>query len=137
GISTLTMPPSVSIPSDSGVTSRSSMLVIPPARICAWTAAPSATTSSGLSWLCGVLPNSSRTRRRRSGTRVEPPTRTTSSMSDDRAVEVVAAEVRITVGREHLEDAVLHAQDRDVERPAPEVVDGDHALLETVQSIGE
>ena len=56
---------------------------------------------------------------------------------DDRAVEVVAAEVRITVGREHLEDAVLHAQDRDVERPAPEVVDGDHALLETVQSIGE
>src|SRR5947208_2160038 len=83
GISTLTMPPSVSIPSDSGVTSRSSMLVIPPARICAWTAAPSATTSSGLSWLCGVLPNSSRTRRRRSGTRVEPPTRTTSSMSDE------------------------------------------------------
>jgi len=56
---------------------------------------------------------------------------------DDGAVEVVAAEVRITVGREHLEDAVLHAQDRDVEGPAAEVVDGDHALLEAVQAIGE
>ena len=75
------MPPSVSMPSDSGVTSSSSMSVMPPARICACTAAPSATTSSGLSWLCGVLPKSSCTRRRTSGTRVEPPTSTTSSMS--------------------------------------------------------
>ena len=49
GIRTLTMPPSVSIPSESGVTSSSSMFVIPPARMCACTAAPSATTSSGLS----------------------------------------------------------------------------------------
>ena len=79
GIRTLTIPPRVSIPSDSGVTSSRSMFVIPPARICAWTAAPSATTSSGLSRLCGTFPNSSCTRRRTSGTRVEPPTSTTSS----------------------------------------------------------
>ena len=77
GISTLTMPPSVSIPSDSGVTSSSSMSVMPPARIWAWTAAPRATTSSGFKRLCGVRPNSSSTRRRTSGIRVAPPTRTT------------------------------------------------------------
>ena len=81
GMSTLTIPPSVSIPRESGVTSRRSMSVMPPARICAWTAAPSATTSSGFSWLCGILPKSSCTRRRTRGTRVDPPTRTTSSMS--------------------------------------------------------
>ena len=78
-ISTLTMPPRVSIPSESGVTSSSSMSVMPPARICAWTAAPSATTSSGFMRLCGVRPNSSSTRRCTSGIRVEPPTSTTSS----------------------------------------------------------
>ena len=33
GMSTLTMPPSVSMPSDSGVTSSSSMSVMPPARM--------------------------------------------------------------------------------------------------------
>src|SRR3989454_9946400 len=56
---------------------------------------------------------------------------------DDRAVEVVATEVGVAVGREHLEDAVLHAQDRDVEGPAAEVVDGDDALLEAMEPIGE
>jgi len=75
----LTMPPRVSIPSESGVTSSSSMSVMPPARICAWTAAPRATTSSGFMRLCGVRPNSSSTRRCTSGIRVEPPTSTTSS----------------------------------------------------------
>ena len=46
-------------------------------------------------------------------------------------------EVGITVGRQDLEDAVLHAQDRDVEGPATQVVDGDHPRLEAVESIGE
>ena len=80
GINTLTIPPRVSMPRDRGVTSRRSMSVIPPARIWAWTAAPRATTSSGLSWLCGVLPKSSCTRRLTRGTRVEPPTSTISSI---------------------------------------------------------
>ena len=77
-ISTLTMPPSVSMPRERGVTSSRSMSVIPPARMCACTAAPRATTSSGLSWLCGVFPKSSSTRRRTSGTLVDPPTSTIS-----------------------------------------------------------
>ena len=75
-------PPSVSMPSDSGVTSSSSMSRLPVTRMSAWTAAPRATTSSGLSSVCGVRPNSSPTRRRTSGIRVEPPTSTTSSICD-------------------------------------------------------
>ncbi len=109
GMSTLTIPPSVSIPRDSGVTSSSSMLVMPPARICACTAAPRATTSSGFSWLCGVLPNSSCTRRRTSGTRVEPPTRTTSSMSDG--------------ARPASASAIRHGVKRGVDQPLDELLE--------------
>ena len=57
-------PPIVSMPSDSGVTSSSSISRRPLMRMSACTAAPSATTSSGLRSLCGVRPNSSSTRRR-------------------------------------------------------------------------
>ena len=53
------------------------------------------------------------------------------------AVEVVAAEMRVAVGRQDLEDPVLDAQDRDVEGAAAEVVDGDHALAEPLQPVGE
>ena len=58
-----TTPPSASMPSESGVTSsssRSSVAAEPPARICACTAAPSATTSSGLSSVWGFLPRALR-----------------------------------------------------------------------------
>ena len=47
-------PPIVSMPSDSGVTSSSSISRLPVIRMSACTAAPSATTSSGFSSLCGV-----------------------------------------------------------------------------------
>ncbi len=48
----------------------------------AWTAAPSATTSSGLTVMFGSLPPvSRRTRFCTAGIRVDPPTRITSSMS--------------------------------------------------------
>ena len=46
----------------------------------ACTAAPSATTSSGFSSVCGLRPKKSCTVRRMSGVRVVPPTSTTSSM---------------------------------------------------------
>ena len=47
----------------------------------ACTAAPMATTSSGLTPLCGSLPKNFLTVSCTSGMRVEPPTSTTSSMS--------------------------------------------------------
>ena len=52
-------------------------------------------------------------------------------------VDVVAAEMRVAVGRQHLEHAVLDAQDRDVERAAAEVVDGDDAGVPLVEAVGE
>ena len=208
------------------MTSSSSISRLPVTRMSACTAAPSATTSSGFSSLCGVRPNSSATSRRTSGMRVEPPTSTTSSICDgsspasasawrhgssvrstigrisasnsarvmracraasvssrsDRShlgldhrladrldrlpatrsglrpdagtradatsigrargsissmIDVVAAEVRVAVGRQHLEHAVLDAEDRDVERAAAEIVDGDDAGVPLVEAVGE
>ena len=53
-----------------------------PVRTAPWMAAPTATTSSGLTPLCGSLPKISLTICWTRGMRVEPPTSTTSSMSD-------------------------------------------------------
>ena len=75
-------PPLVSRPSDSGVTSSRSTPFTSPARTAPWMAAPTATTSSGLTPLCGSLPKISLTICWTRGIRVEPPTSTTSSMSD-------------------------------------------------------
>ncbi len=83
-----TVPPSASMPSESGVTSSSrisSVVFEAPARMSACTAAPSATTSSGLSSMWGFLPRAERLKRlstswRTAGMRVDPPTRTTSSI---------------------------------------------------------
>ena len=44
---------------------------------------------------------------------------------DDALVEVLAAEVRVAARRLHAEDAARDLEDRDVERAAAEVVDGD------------
>jgi hypothetical protein len=52
-------------------------------------------------------------------------------------VEVVAAETRVAVGREHLEDAGAEPQDRHVEGAPAEVVDGDDALVAAVEPVGE
>ena len=82
GMSVVITPPRVSMPSDSGVTSRSSMSFTSPESTPAWTAAPSATTSSGFTPLCGSLPKNSFTTFCTIGMRVEPPTSTTSSMSE-------------------------------------------------------
>ena len=76
-------PPRVSMPSDSGVTSSSRTSLTSPASTPAWMAAPTATTSSGLTPLCGSLPpNIALTASMTAGMRVWPPTRMTSSMSD-------------------------------------------------------
>ena len=80
-ISRVNTPPSVSMPSDSGVTSSSSTSLTSPASTPAWIAAPTATTSSGLTPLCGSLPNSCFTTSCTFGMRVMPPTRTTSLIS--------------------------------------------------------
>jgi hypothetical protein len=73
-------PPFVSIPSDSGVTSSNSTSLTSPRRTPAWMAAPTATTSSGFTPLCGSLPISSLTLSCTDGMRVMPPTRTTWSI---------------------------------------------------------
>ena len=56
---------------------------------------------------------------------------------DDALIEVVAAEVRVAVGRLHLDDALADFEDRDVERAAAEVVDGDRLVLLLVEAVGE
>ena len=74
-------PPSVSMPSDSGVTSSSSTSLRSPASTWPWIAAPTATASSGLTSLRGSLPKNSLTFSCTLGMRVMPPTRITSSIS--------------------------------------------------------
>ena len=76
-------PPSVSMPSDSGVTSSSSTSFTSPASTPPWIAAPTATASSGFTSLRGSLPKKSFTYFCTSGMRVWPPTRITSAMSLD------------------------------------------------------
>ena len=56
---------------------------------------------------------------------------------DDALVEVVAAEVRVAVGRLDLDDALADFEDRDVERAAAEVVDGDRLVLLLVEAVGQ
>mmetsp|Transcript_21935 Transcript_21935/g.65773 ORF Transcript_21935/g.65773 Transcript_21935/m.65773 type:complete len:406 (+) Transcript_21935:187-1404(+) len=75
------MPPRVSMPSDSGVTSSSSTSFTSPRSTPPWMAAPMATTSSGLTPLCGFLPKKDSTVSWTLGMRVMPPTRMTSSMA--------------------------------------------------------
>ena len=80
-MSLVMMPPSVSMPSDSGVTSSSSTSFTSPASTPPWMAAPTATASSGFTSLRGSLPKNSFTYFCTSGMRVWPPTRMTSAMS--------------------------------------------------------
>ena len=80
-ISAVRTPPSVSIPTDNGVTSRSRTSFTSPCSTPAWIAAPIATTSSGLIVRLGSLPNNAVTNSMTAGMRVIPPTSTTSSIS--------------------------------------------------------
>ena len=80
-ISRVNTPPRVSMPSERGVTSSRSTSLTSPFRTPAWIAAPTATTSSGLTPRLGSLPNSDFTVSTIFGMRVMPPTRITSSTS--------------------------------------------------------
>ena len=73
-------PPRVSTPSESGVTSRSRMSFTSPESTPPCTAAPTLTTSSGLTVLLGSLPKNFFTVSTMRGMRVWPPTITTSSI---------------------------------------------------------
>ena len=74
-------PPSVSIPNDKGVTSKSRTSFTSPVSTPACIAAPLATTSSGFTPRCGSLPKNFSTVSIIFGILVMPPTRITSSIS--------------------------------------------------------
>ncbi len=80
GIIGVAMPPSVSMASVSGVTSSRSTSFTSPWSTPPWMAAPTATTSSGFTPLCGSLPASLRAVSMTWGMRVMPPTSTSSSI---------------------------------------------------------
>mmetsp|Transcript_853 Transcript_853/g.3333 ORF Transcript_853/g.3333 Transcript_853/m.3333 type:complete len:480 (-) Transcript_853:793-2232(-) len=81
GMSLVITPPRVSSPRERGVTSSSTMSLTSPPNTPAWTAAPSATTSSGLTVTLGSLPVRLLTRAWTAGILVLPPTRMISSIS--------------------------------------------------------
>ena len=56
---------------------------------------------------------------------------------DDPLVDVVAAQVRVAVGRLDLDDSLPDLEDRDVEGAAAEVIDGDGLVLLLVEAVGE
>ena len=84
-------PPMVSMPSESGTTSRRSMSRRRPERMPAWIPAPSATTRSGSMSVSGGRPKMASIWRRTKGTRVEPPTATTHRMSAGRSPASLSA----------------------------------------------
>ena len=81
GINTVITPPIVSIPSESGVTSRRTISLTSPVSTPPWIAAPIATTSSGLTPLDGSLPSSFLIKSVTIGILVDPPTNITLSIS--------------------------------------------------------
>ena len=56
---------------------------------------------------------------------------------DDALVDVVAAQVGVAVGGLHFDHAVADFEDRDIERAAAEIVDGDGFVLLLVETVGQ
>ncbi len=56
---------------------------------------------------------------------------------DQDGVQIVATEVRVAVGAEHLEDVVADVQDGDIEGAAAEIEDGDLFVLLLLEAIGQ
>src|SRR6202051_4760391 len=120
-ISLVKMPPLVSMPSESGVTSSSRTSLTSPLSTPACRQAPTATTSSGVTPLFGSLPpvrslSSSTTAGTRGGTPQRPLVlgqggavvvlEFLAQPVDDALVPVVTAEVVVTTGGLHLDDAL-------------------------------
>ena len=80
-INLVNTPPNVSIPNDKGVTSSKSTSLTSPIKTPPWIAAPEATTSSGLTPLCGSVLKKEVTASIIFGILVIPPTKITSSIS--------------------------------------------------------
>ncbi|ABC80372.1 putative NAD-specific glutamate dehydrogenase [Anaeromyxobacter dehalogenans 2CP-C] len=72
---------------------------------------------------------------RRRGVRVRRGEPALEQRARHQPVEVVAAEVRVTDGGQHLEDALLQPQDGHVERAAAQVVHREHALRALVEAV--
>ena len=56
---------------------------------------------------------------------------------DHPLVEIVPAQMRVAVGGFHFDDVLTDFEDRDVEGPTPEVVDGDLLVVLLVEPIGQ
>ncbi len=56
---------------------------------------------------------------------------------DEQVVDVVAAEVRVAVGGDDFEDAVVQLENRNVEGAAAKIVDRDDSVLLLVEAVGE
>ena len=52
-------------------------------------------------------------------------------------IDVVAAQVRVSVGGLHLDDAFAHFEHRNIKRAATKVVDGDGLVLALVEPVGQ
>ena len=52
-------------------------------------------------------------------------------------VDIVAAQVRIAIGRLHLEDAVAQLENGDVEGASAEIVDGDGAFFGAIEAVSQ
>ena len=52
-------------------------------------------------------------------------------------VDVIAAQVRVAVGRLYFDDAFAHFKDGNIERAAAQVVDGDRLVFFLVEAVGQ
>ena len=55
----------------------------------------------------------------------------------EQIVDVVAAKVGVAVCRDHFEDAIVKFEDRNIERPAAQVINSDDTFLFAIKSVGE
>ena len=59
------------------------------------------------------------------------------NLLDQQPVDIVAAKMRVAVGRQHLKYTVLDLENRDVEGAPAKVVDGDDALMPLVEAVSK
>ncbi len=52
-------------------------------------------------------------------------------------IDIVSAQMGIAVSRQHFEDPVVQLQNRDIERAAAQVINGNDAFLPLIETIGQ